>query len=223
LKASFLAVVVLSCLCCEAIADTRANAIALYNAHKYKEAIILFESHYDATFNDASDAYYYALSLTAAGQTGRGVKVCEDIVRRHPTSQSAKLAKIAIVRWQKNILTPELPSELGIVGLKFQIGKQQDFLGKLQEQEQVLINNVFSGGPAAKAFRNGDILLKVDDVPVDGLTKEEIYQLIIGKPNTPVSLTVLRNKETITKTITRMSLSEFSKVQEQIAKEYAQN
>lgn len=75
-------------------------------------------------------------------------------------------------------------SSFGIIGVKFVLA-----LGR-----PPVINRVFPGTPAYdKGLQNEDTIVAVDGVPTTGLTKEEVYDLIIGSPGTPVSLSIMRS------------------------------
>ncbi len=59
--------------------------------------------------------------------------------------------------------------------------------------EQIVISSILEDGPAAKSnLRPNDIIVKVNDTPVEGLTLTAVVKLIRGPRGTPVKLTVLR-------------------------------
>ena len=61
------------------------------------------------------------------------------------------------------------------------------------------IISVFEDSPASKAgLKVEDIIIKVDDKNVEGLTLDEMSNLIKGKSGSKVSLTVLRGEEEVT-------------------------
>jgi len=58
------------------------------------------------------------------------------------------------------------------------------------------IANTFKGQPAEQAgLRRGDIVLKVDDTPIENMSIYEAITLIRGPAGTPVRLTILREGE----------------------------
>lgn len=66
------------------------------------------------------------------------------------------------------------------------------------------ISGVIEGTPAEEAdLRAEDIIYKVDDVDVTGMTLQEIVALIKGEENTTVKLTLIRDGEQIEKEVTR--------------------
>lgn len=88
---------------------------------------------------------------------------------------------------------------VGIIGVKFVIGFGLP----------PTINRVFPGTPAYQAgLRNNDVIVAVDGVPTSGLTKEEVYAMIVGLPDTPVTVSVLRNGDFIAKTMNRMDFND---------------
>jgi Periplasmic protease len=47
--------------------------------------------------------------------------------------------------------------------------------------------------PAQKAgLKSGDLIIKLDDTPVKGLTINDAVKRMRGKPNTPITLTIMR-------------------------------
>jgi len=88
---------------------------------------------------------------------------------------------------------------VGIIGVKFVIGFGLP----------PTINKVFPGTPAYQAgLRNNDVIVAVDGVPTSGLTKEEVYAMIVGLPDTPVTVSVLRHGDFIAKTMNRMDFND---------------
>lgn len=84
---------------------------------------------------------------------------------------------------------------IGIIGVRF-----LSMIG-----HQPVINTVFPGTPAAKVgVQPDDIIVAVDGVPTHGLTRDECYDLIVGTPNTPVTLSLRRNGTFFVRTMTRM-------------------
>lgn len=69
---------------------------------------------------------------------------------------------------------------------------------------QFKIISVFEDSPAAKAgLKVNDIIIKVDEKNVDGLTLDEMSSLIKGKSGSKVNLTVLRGEEEVKVTAKR--------------------
>ncbi len=94
---------------------------------------------------------------------------------------------------------PVVQNGIGIIGVKFVLGFGLP----------PTINRVFPGTPAHLAgLRNNDIIVAVDGVPTSGLTKEEVYAMIVGAPDTPVTVSVLRNGDFVPKTMNRMDFND---------------
>jgi len=95
--------------------------------------------------------------------------------------------------------TATIPSGIGIIGVKFVLG-----FGR-----PPIINRVFPGTPAADlGLRINDMIVAVDGVPTAGLTKEEVYNMIVGSPGTPVTVSVRRNGDFIARTMNRMDFND---------------
>lgn len=74
-----------------------------------------------------------------------------------------------------------------------------------------VINRVFPGTPAAQVgLRPKDKIVAVDGIPTSGLTKEECYDLIVGSPNTPVTLSIRRGTNFMVHTMNRMDFTELT-------------
>jgi len=74
-----------------------------------------------------------------------------------------------------------------------------------------VINTVFPGTPAAGAgVAPNDLIVAVDGVPTSGLSRDECYDLIIGTPNTPVTLSLRRGHSFFVRTMNRMDLNEMT-------------
>ncbi len=87
---------------------------------------------------------------------------------------------------------------LGIIGVKFATG-----FGRLP-----IVYEVFPGTPAAKAGMDvRDLIIAVDGIPTMGLTKDEIYNMIVGQPNTQVTISYRRKNNFQVCTLTRMDLN----------------
>lgn len=72
---------------------------------------------------------------------------------------------------------------------------------------KVVIINVIEGTPAQKVgLKDGDIIMKVDDKDATGLKPSQVAALVRGEENTKVTLTILRDKKNIKKTIIRKDI-----------------
>jgi C-terminal processing protease CtpA/Prc len=92
-----------------------------------------------------------------------------------------------------------LEKSVGIIGIKFlKVGERPP-----------LVNHVFPGTPAYKVgFSVDDAIVAVDGVPTSGLTKDECYDLIVGTPNTPISVTLMHNGSFQVKNMMRMDFND---------------
>lgn len=96
-------------------------------------------------------------------------------------------------------LNAQVQTGVGIIGVKFVLGFGLP----------PTINRVFPGTPAHSAgLREKDIIIAVDGVPTSGLTKEEVYAMIVGLPETPVTVSVMRNGDFLPKTMSRMDFND---------------
>ena len=88
---------------------------------------------------------------------------------------------------------------VGIIGIRFlKVGDKPP-----------IVNRVFAGTPAYNTgFSVEDMIVAVDGVPTAGLTKDECYDLIVGTPNTPVTITVMHHGAFEVKNMTRMDFNE---------------
>lgn len=92
-------------------------------------------------------------------------------------------------------------SSVGIIGVKFVLA-----VGK-----PPIINRVFPGTPAMDVgMRPHDAIVAVDGVPTYGLTKEEVYDLIIGSPGTPVKVSLMRDGDFRVVNCIRMDINELT-------------
>jgi tetratricopeptide (TPR) repeat protein len=190
------------------LADSNSDAIKLYDDKEYKEAQAIFEKESKATWHDSIAAYYYALTLNALGKSEDGLNVCKKIVKLFPNSEAAGQANTAIKLWSYK--PPSADSDLGMLGLGF----------KISEDHLPLINRVFSGTPADKDLGEGDVILAINGVKTENLDKEQIFRMVIGKPDTKVTLTLKRRGVTFNKTLTRMHSKEFAIAHPDIWKQY---
>lgn len=113
---------------------------------------------------------------------------------------------------QQNALNAQLASGVGIIGVKFIMNIGQP----------PVINLVFPGTPAAEeGIRPHDIIVAVDGVPTYGLSKEEVYDLIVGTPHTPVTLSLQRGGDFTVKRIQRMDFNDIT--DPQVKRDYLMN
>lgn len=90
-------------------------------------------------------------------------------------------------------------SGFGIIGVKFILS-----LGK-----PPVINRVFPGTPAmVVGLQKDDAIVAVDGVPTYGLSKEEVYDLIIGSPGSKVSLSIMRSGDFRVVSCIRMDIND---------------
>ena len=88
---------------------------------------------------------------------------------------------------------------IGIIGVKFEMG-----VGR-----PPTIKTVFSGTPASdEGIHINDVIVAVDGIPTYGLSKEEVYDLIVGTPHTPVTLSLQRGGDFAVKKLMRMDFNE---------------
>jgi C-terminal processing protease CtpA/Prc len=215
-------------LCNAVLASETEDAIKLYDASQFREAREKFADALDETMRDSRSAYYYALSLNSSGHTPEAIVVCRQIMGRFPNTEAAKQSKDAIAKWAKfnavanasqaaralasRPIRPVNP-KMGILGLKFEMMSNSFPKVKL----------VFPDTPAAKVLKPADEITAVDGVSTEGLSKEEIFDLIVGEPNTKVAITVRRSDEYITHTLVRLSAVSFSKQHPEIWLDYQRN
>lgn len=95
----------------------------------------------------------------------------------------------------KSFLETQAQRGIGIIGVRF----------VAMEGYAPVINTVFPGTPAADhGVLPDDVIVAVDGVPTTGLTRDECYDLIVGTPNTPVTLSLRRNASFMVRTMKRM-------------------
>lgn len=98
-------------------------------------------------------------------------------------------------------LSAQVESGIGIIGVKFVL-----FAGR-----PPVINRVFPQTPAQEVgLRQNDVILAVDGVPTVGLTKEEVYDMIVGTPGTTVTLSINRDGDYMAVTMRRMDLNDIT-------------
>lgn len=100
---------------------------------------------------------------------------------------------------RSNMLDASAFAGIGIIGVKFEM-----MIGR-----PPTIKIVFSGTPASdEGIRPNDVIVAVDGVPTFGLTKEEVYDLIVGTPHTSVTLSLQRGDDVSVKRMMRMDFND---------------
>lgn len=98
-------------------------------------------------------------------------------------------------------LSGSATSGVGIIGVKFVMS-----MGR-----PPVINRVFPLTPAFKAgLRTDDIIVAVDGIPTVGLSKDEVYDMIVGLPGTEVTLSIQRQGDYMSHTMMRMDLNDIT-------------
>jgi membrane-associated protease RseP (regulator of RpoE activity) len=116
-------------------------------------------------------------------------------------ARSATLDTLKANAANQSPLAVQATSGYGIIGVKFVLA-----LGK-----PPVINRVFAGTPAAKVgLQPNDTIVAVDGVPTYGLSKEEVYDLIIGSPGTSVNVSIMRGADFRVVNCTRMDINDIT-------------
>jgi hypothetical protein len=116
-------------------------------------------------------------------------------------ADSGNLSKSKAKEAKVDNLNAELQSGIGIIGVKFIMA-----FGR-----PPVINRVFPGTPAAeKGLRPNDIIIAVDGIPTYGLSKDEVYNMIVGAPRTPVTISFRRRNDFQVKTMERMDFNDIT-------------
>ncbi|MBY0545735.1 MAG: PDZ domain-containing protein [Candidatus Obscuribacterales bacterium] len=98
-------------------------------------------------------------------------------------------------------LAVQAQSSIGIIGVKF----------VATNGAPPVINQVFPGTPAdEKGLHINDRIVAVDGVPTAGLTKDEVFDLIVGSPGTPVTLSIMRGNDFSAIHCVRMDINELT-------------
>ncbi len=101
----------------------------------------------------------------------------------------------------QGIFSERVQSSIGIIGVRFLL-----FRGHYP-----IIKRVFPNTPASVAgVLTNDAIVAVDGIPTIGLSKDEIYDLIVGTPGTPVTMSLERMGKYRVSTMTRMDLNDIS-------------
>jgi len=102
---------------------------------------------------------------------------------------------------QQRILNSGITTGIGIIGVKFVL-----FAG-----HSPIINRVFPYTPAfAAGMQTDDVIVAVDGIPTRGLRKEEVYDMIVGTPGTPVTISIERDGDFKVYNLTRMNINELT-------------
>jgi hypothetical protein len=102
---------------------------------------------------------------------------------------------------KKQTLNAETQLGIGIIGVKFVMGSGRP----------PIINRVFPGTPAwEKGLRPRDIIIAVDGIPTFGLSKDEVYNMIVGMPHTPVTISFRRNSDFQVRKMERMDFNDIT-------------
>jgi len=102
---------------------------------------------------------------------------------------------------RNNTLDASALAGIGIIGVKFEMAMGRPPTIKL----------VFTGTPASdQGIQVDDVIVAVDGIPTYGLTKEEVYDLIVGTPHTSVTLSLQRGGDFSVKRLTRMDFNEIT-------------
>ncbi len=117
------------------------------------------------------------------------------------SGQTAKVAPETTLKSgaANNLLNTQMQSGVGIIGVKFLLP-----IGHMP-----IINRVFPGTPAWEVGLHArDIIVAVDGVPTLGLSKEDVYNMIVGKPETEVTISIRRGADFLAKTMKRMDFND---------------
>lgn len=117
------------------------------------------------------------------------------------TAQTAKGGDSAMLKQNasQSALNAQIQEGVGIIGVKFLLP-----IGHMP-----IINRVFPGTPAwSMGLHPHDIIVAVDGVPTLGLSKEDVYGMIVGKPDTDVTISIRRGTDFIAKTMKRMDFND---------------
>lgn len=125
-----------------------------------------------------------------------------DMFKKDPLkAQTAKSSANAVLKSNASVnpLDATIQEGVGIIGVKFLLAT-----GRMP-----VINRVFPGTPAWQVgLRSQDVIVAVDGVPTLGLAKEDVYAMIIGKPDTSVTISIQRSGNFIAKTMKRMDFND---------------
>lgn len=156
--------------------DKSSSGAKLYRSGKVDQAIAVLNKRVKSHPDDLSAHYYLGLSYYKSKKANLAYKHLKIVAAKNPGSKIGKYSLFLMGR----ILaaSKKIKKSDGFVGLKFK--KQR-------------IVRVYSGSPAETAgVKVLDKIISVDNIPVEGLTKDEIAKLIIGPIGTIVVVKVKR-------------------------------
>jgi C-terminal processing protease CtpA/Prc len=131
------------------------------------------------------------------GKTADGAK--DTLKGKTTDSDNWAKRKAKLDKERQDALEAEATSGIGIIGIKF----------VMTYGRPPVINRVFPGTPASeKGLLPNDIIVAVDGVPTFGLSQNEVYNMIIGTPNTPVTLSLRRNQDFTSCRMNRMDFND---------------
>ena len=119
----------------------------------------------------------------------------EESWRLGQNSQVYKFFRAAINHYTESIRLEQI-SAYGGIGVGIELDK---------ESRQPIVSSVINGLPAEKSgIRIQDLITEIDGKPTQGMHVQTVSSLLLGDPNTEVTLTLLRNKrQTLRTTIRR--------------------
>lgn len=184
----------------------------LCQQERWADALKAFRRDISTTWRDPNAEYCYAATLLNLGKGSEALKVLERLTRQYPRSEAAKRASsfiLALNETGQSLLTWD--TDTGILGLKFKVKN-----GRFPE-----IASVFSDTPAERAhLQEGDLLTKINNSPTRNLTTVNIANLLSGRPETKVTLTIKRSNTTFRSVLTRMHSKEFARAHPAILQIY---
>jgi C-terminal processing protease CtpA/Prc len=138
-------------------------------------------------------------SATLQGSVERTGKASKPKLHKAGANVDAANTRVLRAKIREQKLKAIAESGVGIIGVKFIMTNGQP----------PMINRVFPGTPASEVgMRPFDVIVAVDGVPTYGLSKEEVYDLIIGVPGTDVTLSIQRSGDFTVHKVVRMDLND---------------
>ena len=117
----------------------------------------------------------------------------KELVCTMPEEELVKIIEQDSVKGISVLKFPRINGEFGGLGVSIHEKPQKTFK----------IRKAFKGSPAYGQLQKDDEILAIDGVDVKTLTLDELAEKMRGKPNTPITLKILRGNQPITKTIVR--------------------
>lgn len=211
----------------KAAAKETADFSKLYKARQYDTLCKIFEQNERSYRLDPNSSYFYALALLNLGKQTEALQMCKAIEQKFPNSEAAKLSRTTLKAWsttarnyQKSAQTERsrpqsnnrtINAQTGIIGIKFSLGFGLP----------PIVMKVFKNTPAYLAnIQIKDQIVSVNGVPTEGLSEEEIFTQIIGPPNSPVTLTIIRDNKPEQKSMRRMAVQELLRIDPDTYQEY---